>query len=133
MPGIAGIIGPLAKNSNTLHSMVGCMLHESFYASQTYTNERLGLSAGWACLKGSFADCLPIWNENKDVCLIFSGEDFSDRAVLDSLKSKGHQFEAGNASYLVHLYEEDEAGFFERLNGWFKWGSNLGPGTAANP
>jgi asparagine synthase (glutamine-hydrolysing) len=119
MPGIAGIIGSgqRVENLSALRSMVECMQHESFYSSGTYSNDRLRFSVGWACLKGSFSDCLPIWNENKDVLLILSGEDFTDRATIESAGVGGRHQNLENASYLVHLYEQMGPKFFEALNG----------------
>ena len=58
-------------------------------------------------------------NETKDVCLVFAGEVFADTADLADLKAKGHAFNSSNGSYLVHLYEELELAFYEKLNGWF--------------
>ena len=75
--------------------------------------ERMGLP------QGAFGDCLPIWNEKKDICLIFSGEDFADQADIDALRMRGHEFGSDDASYLVHLYEEMGCEFLEKLNGWF--------------
>jgi len=99
--------------------MSKCLMHESFYTSGTYINEDLGLRLGWVNHQGSFADCLPIWNEKKDVCLLFSGEDFTDQADIDALRGRGHEFGPDDASYLVHLYEEMGCEFLEKLNGWF--------------
>ncbi len=95
------------------------MMHEPYYNSGTYINERLGLWIGWIAHEGSFSDGMPIWNETKDVCLIFSGEDFTDLSEIEALKARGHEVDSGNASYLVHLYEELKLKFIERLNGWF--------------
>jgi len=94
-------------------------MHEPFYREGTYINEEVGLWSGWACHKGAFGDCLPIWNERKDVCLLFSGEDFADQADIDTLRTHGHEFGSDDASYLVHLYEEVGYEFLEKLNGWF--------------
>ena len=99
--------------------MVKCLIHEPSYTNGTYFNEKLGLWSGWACHEGSFADCLPIWNEKKDICLLFSGEDFADQAEIDALRMRGHEFGSDDASYLVHLYEEMGCEFLEKLNGWF--------------
>jgi asparagine synthase (glutamine-hydrolysing) len=99
--------------------MVKCLIHEPFYRHDTYINEELGLWSGWACHEGAFGDCLPIWNEKKDICLLFSGEDFADQADIDALRVRGHEFGPDDASYLVHLYEEMGYGFLEKLNGWF--------------
>jgi asparagine synthase (glutamine-hydrolysing) len=62
---------------------------------------------------------MPVWNETKDVCVIFSGEDFTDPTEIGRLKAGGHECDSENASYLVHLYEEMGLKFIERLNGWF--------------
>jgi asparagine synthase (glutamine-hydrolysing) len=121
MPGIVGIIRPgsSSENQTVLGSMLKCMVHESFYASGTLIEEKLGLAVGWTSLQNSFSDCLPVWNEDRDICLIFSGEDFADPAVKDRLRVSGHVFKTDDASYLVHLYEELGPKFLERLNGWF--------------
>jgi len=121
MPGIIGIVSeePSEEYYALLESMVKCLVHEPFYTSGTYINEELGIWSGWACHEGAFGDCLPIWNEKKDICLIFSGEDFADQADIDALRTRGHQFGLDDASYLVHLYEEMGCEFLEKLNGWF--------------
>jgi asparagine synthase (glutamine-hydrolysing) len=121
MPGIVGIVSQRSSKeySALVKSMVKCLIHEPFYKGGTYINEELGLWTGWACLEGTSGDCLPIWNEKKDVCLLFSGEDFADEAEIDALRMRGHEFGSNNASYLVHLYEEIGFEFLEKLNGWF--------------
>jgi len=121
MPGIVGIISqrPSGECHSLVKGMVKCMMHEAFYVSGTYINEELGLWSGWACHRGTFGDCLPIWNEKKDICLLFSGEDFADQTDVDALRTRGHEFGSDDASYLIHLYEEMGSGFLERLNGWF--------------
>src|SRR6266404_532121 len=121
MPGITGIIGrkPRSENRAELEAMVASMTHEPFYTSGTLANERLGLWIGWTGFEGSFSDCMPVWNENKDVCLVFAGEEFTDAEQITALKARGHLFDPENASYLVHMYEEKGPGFLERLNGWF--------------
>jgi asparagine synthase (glutamine-hydrolysing) len=83
------------------------MLHEPFYVSGSLSVERLDLAAGWVCHPRSYSDCLPIWNDARDVCLIFWGEHFAD------------DNQAGDATSLVGLYEELGMKFFEKLNGTF--------------
>src|SRR6267142_227308 len=121
MPGIVGLIqiGSKEEKSKILQSMVGCMLHEPFYAVGTYANDRLHAGIGWISHQGSCTECLPIWNETKDICLIFSGEDFADAREVAVLRAKGHEFNLETANYLVHSYEEKGLAFLEELNGWF--------------
>ena len=121
MPGIVGIISKNnhSRNQEDLNLMIECMMHEAFYTSGTYTNDRLGLYAGWVCQKDSFSDCMPVFNEKKDLILLFSGENFIDNSILSSLRAKGHDVDKIDASYLIHLYEENADRFYLDLNGWF--------------
>ncbi len=121
MPGICGIISkaPAEENREKLNIMHRCMLHENFYNSGTFVDEKVGLYVGWVCHEGSFSDCMPVTNEKKDLVLIFFGENFVDLEIFDQLKSKNHKFNRTNADYLIHLYEELGENFFAFLNGWF--------------
>lgn len=121
MPGIIGIISksPREKSEKDLSLMIGCMMHESFYSSGTYTNDEIGAYLGWVCHKESFTDCMPVINEKKNLVLIFCGENFADTELFNQLKSKHHRFEKTNASYIIHLYEEKGIDFLKDLNGWF--------------
>src|SRR6267143_2920439 len=94
MPGIAGIInnGLNPGNRAELDSMVRCLLHEDFYKSGTLISEEAGLAVGWVSHPGSFSDCMPVWNEAKNVCLVFTGEDYQDRSWIERLRTEGHQF-----------------------------------------
>ena len=82
-----GITGIISKSSvgrkEALASMINCMLHEFFYSSGTYFNEQLCIYTGWICHKDSFCDCMPIWNEKKNVLLIFFGENFTDLELFN--------------------------------------------------
>ena len=84
-----------------------------------YIDERIGLSIGWTCHKDSFSDCLPIWNESRDVCLIFWGQDFGDREGHGVAGVQRLASESKSARQLVYLYEKFGIAFLEALNGWF--------------
>jgi asparagine synthase (glutamine-hydrolysing) len=119
-----GIVGLITKKPRTqaepeLLSMLEVMKHESFYETGTFIDESLGVYAGWTVLKHSFADGMPVRNECGNVALIFSGEEFPEPDVVEHLKSRGHDVTRGDASYLVHVYEEDPT-FPASLNGRFQ-------------
>ena len=99
--------------------MTAALVHEPFYRAGTVPVETLGLWAGWAAHAGSFAENMPVWNETRDVCLIFSGETHAEQQVIDELRARGHQFDPDDASHLVHQYEEAGLEFLEQLNGMF--------------
>jgi asparagine synthase (glutamine-hydrolysing) len=99
--------------------MIQCMQHENFHKSGKFFSEEAGVAVGWVSHPGSFSDCMPTWNEGKNVCLVFTGEDYQDRTGIDRLRTEGHHFSAQNASYLVHLYEDLGLKVLEQMNGWF--------------
>lgn len=121
MPGITGIISNRLTGENRVHldSMISALVHEDFYRSGSLVSEKAGVAVGWVAHPGSFSDCMPVWNEDKSVLLIFAGEDYQDPAKIERLRTQGHEFSASNASYVVHLYEKLGLKCLEDLNGWF--------------
>jgi asparagine synthase (glutamine-hydrolysing) len=120
MPGIVGLITRRPRDwaEKQLARMVKTLQHESFYITGTWIDESLGVYVGWVARKNSFADEMPIRNEQGDIVLVFSGEDYPEPGTALRLKEKGHGCEEGGPSYLVHLYEDD-LNFFRNLNGRF--------------
>src|SRR6266404_5663208 len=120
MPGVVGIIARHEpEHRATLEKMLASINSQAPYSSGISVNESLGPWAGWACPAGAFSDGMPVWNEEKNVFLIFSGQEYSGTSELEALREKGHQFNSGDASYLIHLYEEFGGEFLQRLNGGF--------------
>ncbi len=119
MPGIAGIIAKAGVEQTDIARMTRCMLHEPSYVSGAYAHPALGVHVGWVSHGGSFADCMPLWNERRDVCLVFSGEDFIDADEVHQLCGVRLDVQKANASYLITLYEAIGLQFIEKLNGWF--------------
>lgn len=121
MPGIFGVVGcgSAGEIDAVLHRMQGVMLHEQSYSSGRYVNASRRVGVGWVAHRGSFADCMPVWNEARDVCLVFTGEEFGGDEYLHRSSACSVQGEAADARYLVRLYEQGGAAFLEKLNGWF--------------
>jgi asparagine synthase (glutamine-hydrolysing) len=120
MPGIAGLITriPRQRAEAELQRMVAALHHESFYQCGTWIDETMGIYVGWAVLKESSCNALPLRNETEDAVLVFSGEDFPEPGQANRLQMLGHRLEAHGPSYLIHLYEDD-ASFPAGLNGRF--------------
>jgi asparagine synthase (glutamine-hydrolysing) len=120
MPGLVGIITkkPRAWAEPQLQKMVSVLCHESFYATGTWRDESQGIYVGWIARKNSFADAMPVCNEQNDKVLVFSGEEYPDPDTGNRLKQRGHTFEDNGPAYLVHLAEEDQT-FPKNLNGRF--------------
>jgi asparagine synthase (glutamine-hydrolysing) len=101
MPGLVGLITrmPRERAEAELFRMVAALQHESRYVSGTWSDEALGLYVGWVERNGPFADCMPLYDEQRNLILAFSGEDFS---------------ESGTAQHL-----NKDSDFPKRLNGRF--------------
>src|SRR5437016_11044863 len=121
MPGIAGIVSkrPTAECQSLVKSMTSSMEYASFYNSGIYSVPELGICASWVAQEGSFGAGQPFFNERTDVVLLFSGECFADPETRTALQQKRHQVGQASGDWLVHLYEEEGDGFFEKLNGLF--------------
>jgi len=121
MPGLIGIIDYTKKENNeqVLDMMIKTMMYESDYHYGTFIEKSLGVYIGWVCQENTFSDCLPIWNNKKDKCLFFYGENYlnsKSSSYHNSNQEKGKEY---NASYLIDLYEEKGSSFYEALNGFF--------------
>ncbi len=120
MPGIVGLVTklPRATAEQQLLAMVKCLRHEPFYTCGTWSDAERGIYVGWVARRGSFADDMPVRNEDGEITLFFSGEEFPEPDLKKTLRQRGHQFSNEESSYLVHRYE-DEADFPKELNGRF--------------
>jgi asparagine synthase (glutamine-hydrolysing) len=120
MPGIVGLVTRMPRElaEPKLLRMVAALCHEPFYSTGTWVDESRGVYVGWIVRKDSFSDGMPLRNEQGDVVLVFSGEEFPEPGTARRLKERGHVFDAKGPSYLVHLYEEDPS-FPAGLNGRF--------------
>ena len=121
MPGITGIFGQGSEEQLTaaLHGMVAVMRHEPTYTTGTYVDASLGIYVGWVAHPGSFADGMPAWNGEKDVCVILAGHEFSEPDGVMRPTREDRARGPGRATYLVERYVERGPAFLEQLNGWF--------------
>jgi len=118
MPGLVGLITrmPRPEAELQLKKMLSAICHEDFYTSGTWIDESLGVYIGWTALRGSFSEGMPLYNGNRDLCLIFSGEEYSDpRNAVSRQNSDDGLPESG---YLIRGYEQNHE-FIRDLNGLF--------------
>lgn len=100
MPGIVGLITRMPHQwaEQELLEMVRCLDHGHFLVTGTWVDEELGVYVGWVARTGSFSDGMPVRNEQGDVSLVFSGEDFPEPETVCRLKKLGHSPEAQGAA-----------------------------------
>lgn len=66
------------------------------------------------------AGAQPMANEDGSIWVTFNGEIYNHQALRQRLEAKGHQFKTHcDTETLVHLYEEDDDDFAEKLEGMF--------------
>src|SRR5207253_9483247 len=94
MPGLVGIISQRSSEEcqDLVTSMARSMMHESFYASGTFSVPEMGVYGGWVAHEDSFAAGQVFFNEQLDIALLFSGECFVAPKILGELEQKGHEF-----------------------------------------
>lgn len=121
MPGITGIIRKHRYEAieKDLDSMVAALQHDPTSKTGTYTDESIGLWAGWVSHRDSYADCMPLVAGNKDVVIIFHGEHYPSTEQVCLVSAAGFRTESRNAEYLLGLYEACGNRFYAELNGWF--------------
>jgi len=120
MPGIVGLITrlPRASAEPQLRSMLKTICYEPFYNTGIWIDESLGVYVGWTVLKGSFSDGMPLKSASGDVCLVFSGEEYSDDRIAHHARNGNRSNGSSEAGYLLQRYEEDQ-NFIQNLNGMF--------------
>src|SRR5271166_5760626 len=120
MPGIVGFVTkmPRAQAEPRLLEMVESIRHEPSYKTGTWIDESAGIYVGWSVRKDSFADGMPLSNQQGSVVLIFSGEEYPDPAAVQRFKNRNGQAGARGPSYLLRMYEEGVP-FPATLNGRF--------------
>lgn len=64
----------------------------------------------------------PIFNEKKDIAIVFNGEIYNFLELREELIHKGHSFTTNSdTEVIVHLYEEEGLDFLKKLNGMFSF------------
>ena len=62
----------------------------------------------------------PIFNEDKDICVIFNGEIYNFKEIRRVLEEKGHRFYSNtDTEVIVHAYEEFGENCVKQFNGMF--------------
>jgi len=63
----------------------------------------------------------PMWDERRELCIVFNGEIYDHTALRDELIERGHRFvsDHSDTEVLIHGYEEWGGDLFPRLNGMF--------------
>jgi asparagine synthase (glutamine-hydrolysing) len=119
MPGLAVVISRRPDAGQRIEDMLAAFTRGADLIQGVCPFPAAGIHAGWSLHRGSFSDCLPVWNRSREIALFFSGEVFTAPAHLSQLKTAGYEVHADKASHVMQLYELHGERFLEFLNGSF--------------
>lgn len=123
MCGIAGICFSDASrpvDSEAIRRMARTMAHRGPDAEGTWIGPGIGLAHRRLSIIDLAGGGQPIGNEDGSIQIVFNGEIYNYRQLMDELLVKGHKFRTNSdTEVLVHLYEEMGDRLVERLRGMF--------------
>jgi asparagine synthase (glutamine-hydrolysing) len=122
MCGIAGIVRwdgqPVTEHE--VRAMCRVMSHRGPDDEGVYINSSVGLGMRRLSIIDVSGGHQPLSNEDGSVWAVFNGEIYNYRELREYLERRGHRFcTESDTETLVHLYEEEGAGFVRRLRGMF--------------
>lgn len=119
MCGITGFIGKGSKDN--LLKMVDSIKHRGPNAQGCFFENNVALGhTRLSILDLSSAGSQPMFNQNKDISIVFNGEIYNFPTLKKELKSVGYLFKStSDTEVIVCLYKEYGEKCFEKLNGMF--------------
>ena len=125
MCGINGIVQFRKKwDRETLGSLVHRMNERIIYrgpdSEGLYSDDVCGVGMRRLSIIDVDGGSQPIWNEAKDICIVFNGEIYNFQTLRDDLIAKGHVFSTRtDTETILHGYEEYGCSVFDRLEGMY--------------
>lgn len=121
MCGISGFVGKKTENRELiLAGMMNAMKHRGPDSQGTYFSEETALGFCRLSIIDLEAGSQPMYNETKELVLVFNGEIYNYRELRDELEKKGHVFaNHSDSEVLLHGYEEYGEQLLDKLRGMF--------------
>lgn len=123
MCGITGFVAfdrerPVAPD--VLERMTRTLEHRGPDAAGCYLRRNVALGFRRLSIIDLAGGGQPLYNEDGTLVLLCNGEIFNYRELRAELAGRGHRFAtATDVEVILHLYEEEQEGFLDRLDGQF--------------
>jgi asparagine synthase (glutamine-hydrolysing) len=120
MCGIAGYLSTRWVDQSVLHAMVDALVHRGpdsrgFFHDRAYHAGMRRLS-----INDVAGGDQPLYNESRDVVVLYNGEIYNYPQVRAGLEQRGHRFQTrSDGEVICHLYEECGEALFERLDAMY--------------
>lgn len=123
MCGIAGyvdLLGAGRVEESVLERMANALVHRGPDSRGYFVDKNAAIGTRRLKIIDLETGDQPLFNEDRSLVLSCNGEIFNYRELRSELEQKGHSFRTKtDVEVLVHLYEEENVGFLNRLNAQF--------------
>lgn len=123
MCGIVGIYYPTQEkqiNVSILHDMNDSLFHRGPDESGTYIDNDIGLGHRRLSIIDLSSGQQPMFNEDHSVVVVYNGEIYNFKELMNELKSFGHIFKTNcDTEVIVHAWEEWGQECVKRFRGMF--------------
>lgn len=123
MCGIAGILdhrGYATIDRGLLGRMTGALRHRGPDGDGFHFAPGIGLGHRRLAIIDLAGGDQPIFNEDRNVCVVFNGEIYNFQSLMTELASRGHRFRTrSDTEVIVHAWEEWGEACLDRFNGMF--------------
>ncbi len=120
MCGIAGIISPQEVHHAPMDAMLNAQAHRGPDHRDIYRHKDCTLGHLRLAIIDLETGDQPLFNERKDLCIIYNGELYNYKDLRKELINKGHKFTTqSDTEVILHGYEEYGEDLPARLNGIF--------------
>lgn len=120
MCGIAGYKLQRQIAPDPLDAMVQALLHRGPDGQGMYRTDGYAAGMRRLSINDVHGGDQPLYNEDRTVVLLYNGEVYNSPALRRELEQRGHRFRThSDGEVICHLYEEEGADCFSRLDGMF--------------
>ena len=120
MCGFCGFSGTTADSEQVIHEMMEKISHRGPDSSGTYVGEKMVLGFKRLAVIGLADGRQPLYNEDRNLVLVFNGEIYNHNELRAALIAKGHTFSSSSdAETILHMYEDHGVGALSHIRGMF--------------
>lgn len=120
MCGICGIIGTKENKETVIREMMNAIIHRGPDSDGVYLDSDAALGFRRLSIIDLDNGSQPMYNENRDIVIVFNGEIYNHQELREDLTKKGHIFaNKSDTECLIHAYEEYGHDMLSHLRGMF--------------
>ena len=120
MCGIAGYKTNYNIEPTVLDNMVSALIHRGPDSSGYYKDEYYNAGMRRLSINGIESGNQPLFNQNKNVVLLYNGEIYNSLELRKDLQKKGYKFKTNSDGEVIcHLFDEYQEECFDKLDGMF--------------